>query len=414
MNPIPLESGEQILSQTRKHWFTFLRDAGGVLGIGIGLFAIVGLTSLPVFADWTDARFLRLLAFAEILWILILWSAFWVLWTKYYLGLWVITNRRIMRIEQERLFSRSITSWQLEAVRDLRIETKNPLQAFFNYGLVLFRPKGAARMVRMEGIPHPDLISNTILHQMEKYRTLEETSKNQETLLHTVSHEVKAHLTKNEAILASIAEGDFKDAPEKARAIAKTALQETRKGVDMVMDLLSSSDFKTGSMSFTFALFDFSVAVHNLLPEFEREAQEKGLTLTSITAPGAYEMRGDAEKVMSHVVRNLIENALRYTPKGGIEVALARIENAILFSVKDSGVGISDEDMPRLFTEGGKGKDSSRVNPSSTGYGLFIAKQVVEAHGGVIWARSEGVNRGSTFYACFPAAQDSSLSGSAV
>jgi signal transduction histidine kinase len=70
--------------------------------------------------------------------------------------------------------------------------------------------------------------------------------------------------------------------------------------------------------------------------------------------------------------------------------------------VKDTGVGITEEDKARLFTEGGHGKDSQTINAHSTGYGLFIAKQITEAHGGTIRAESEGAGKGSIFVVEFP------------
>ncbi len=70
--------------------------------------------------------------------------------------------------------------------------------------------------------------------------------------------------------------------------------------------------------------------------------------------------------------------------------------------VVDTGVGITPEDMSRLFTAGGHGKDSIHINVHSTGYGLFIAKSVVEAHGGRIWAESEGTGKGSRFVVELP------------
>ena len=65
--------------------------------------------------------------------------------------------------------------------------------------------------------------------------------------------------------------------------------------------------------------------------------------------------------------------------------------------MKDTGVGISPEDRSRLFIEGGKGKDSLKINVESTGFGLYIAKKIIEAHGGRIWVESEGPGTGSTF-----------------
>jgi len=74
------------------------------------------------------------------------------------------------------------------------------------------------------------------------------------------------------------------------------------------------------------------------------------------------------------------------------------------FSVKDNGIGITPEDMKNLFTEGGHGKESIKTNVHSTGYGLYIAKKIIEAHGGRIWAESDGDGKGSVFFVEFPTA----------
>jgi signal transduction histidine kinase len=106
-----------------------------------------------------------------------------------------------------------------------------------------------------------------------------------------------------------------------------------------------------------------------------------------------------------HVLRNLIDNSIKYTPTGTITIGLSRQGDKAVFFVKDTGVGINDEDRARLFTEGGRGKDSIKVNVHSTGYGLYIAKQIVDAHGGKITMESEGPGKGSTFKIELPLAK---------
>ena len=77
--------------------------------------------------------------------------------------------------------------------------------------------------------------------------------------------------------------------------------------------------------------------------------------------------------------------------------------------MKDSGVGLSDDDKSRLFTEGGRGKESLKVNVDSTGFGLFIVKGIVDGHKGKVWAESEGEGKGSTFYIELPIDKVSSI-----
>ncbi|MBI2610992.1 PH domain-containing protein [Candidatus Kaiserbacteria bacterium] len=415
MKGFELQAEEQVLLKTHKHWIILLRDLGGTIAIGAAPFILFGLVTLPGILPLDNRTFLHILAFVEVVWLLLIWFVLFVLWTNDYLDFWIITNRRIVNIDQVNLFRRTMTTWQFENIQEITTETQNPLQSFLNYGLVRFisaGPSGAE--TRMESIPHPDEISALMLKQMERYRTLEKANKQQESLLHTISHEVKAHLTKNEAALASIVEGDYGSVPASLVVMADTALSETRKGVEMVMNMLSGSDFKTGAMKLDSNQFDFSALVQQVFESLKKSAEEKGLAMSCTIAPNIYIVRGDQAKLRDHVVRNLLDNAIRYTPHGYIRILLARSERAIILAVTDSGVGISSEDLLKLFTEGGKGARSSEINPSSTGFGLSIAKQIVEAHGGVIWAESEGANRGSTFYMSLPAAERSSESPKTV
>jgi signal transduction histidine kinase len=132
---------------------------------------------------------------------------------------------------------------------------------------------------------------------------------------------------------------------------------------------------------------------------------EKHLTMNmSLAWEVPCKVSGDEEKIRDHVVRNLVDNAIKYTPTGSITIEVVRVGTIVRFSVQDSGVGITGEDKARLFTEGGHGKDSIKVNVHSTGYGLFIAKTIVESHGGKIWAESQGAGKGSRFVVELPAA----------
>ena len=102
---------------------------------------------------------------------------------------------------------------------------------------------------------------------------------------------------------------------------------------------------------------------------------------------------------LKEAINNLIENSIKYTKEGHITVSLENTEgNKVLLGVKDTGIGITEEDKKNLFTEGGRGKDSVKVNVDSTGYGLYSVKLIVEAHGGRVWAESVGPGSGSQFY----------------
>ena len=114
-------------------------------------------------------------------------------------------------------------------------------------------------------------------------------------------------------------------------------------------------------------------------------------------ASGTYKVLGDSFW-LKEVSNNLVENSIKYTREGKITVGLEKQDKKIRFYVKDTGIGISPEDKNNLFTEGGRGKDSVRINVDSTGYGLYSVKLIIEAHKGKVWAESDGPGKGSTFY----------------
>jgi len=233
---------------------------------------------------------------------------------------------------------------------------------------------------------------------------LEVANQQQESLLHFISHEVKGYLTKGQNAFAGIVEKDYGEPTEQINAVAKTALIEMRKGVATVMDILDASNLKKGTVSYKKTSFDIVASVHATCDEMVLVAEEKGLTLERDTDTEPIIIEGDEAKIRHHVIRNLIDNAIRYTQQGTISVSVKKKGEVARFEVVDTGVGIDQDDMTHLFTEGGHGKDSIHYNVDSTGYGLFVAKEVVTGHGGKIWAESKGKGSGSTFIAEFPLA----------
>ncbi len=240
-----------------------------------------------------------------------------------------------------------------------------------------------------------------ILEKQEK--ALEDINRQQESLLHFISHEVKGYLTKSEAAFAAIFAGDYGEVQPKLHDMSGLALADVRKGVDTVIDILDASNLRRGTVSFKKDTFDLVAAIDEIVRDLQIEAQARGLELTfERPVTGAYMYVGDEEKIRRHVIRNLVDNSVKYTLKGFVRIQLARTPNLMRITISDSGVGITPEDMKHLFTEGGKGAESIKVNVHSTGYGLFIAKTIVEGHGGKIWAESEGKDKGSRFIVELP------------
>ncbi|MBU6323192.1 hypothetical protein KGQ55_00710 [Patescibacteria group bacterium] len=233
---------------------------------------------------------------------------------------------------------------------------------------------------------------------------LEDTNQRQENLIRFISHEVKNFLTKDMGAFAALSEGDFGALPDGMKPFVDRALTQSRDSVTSVLQILKASNQKKGTVEYTKEPLDLDALAAAAVAKLREHADAKGLTLTYAAdeAGKPYTVSADKVELGDHVLGNLVDNSINYTPSGSINVTLSRKDGKAVFAVKDTGVGITDEDKARLFTEGGHGKESQKINVHSTGYGLFIAKNIVTAHGGTIRAESEGKDRGSTFIVELP------------
>lgn len=228
-------------------------------------------------------------------------------------------------------------------------------------------------------------------HQIENLRR---------DFISNVSHELRTPLASLKAITETLQGGALDDPPA-----ARRFLDQMETEVDalslMVAELLELSRIESGRVPLELKPVR---PIDILLPACERlglQAERAGLTLETDCADDLPDVQADASRVQQVVV-NLLHNAIKFTPSVGKVILSAGIqEKFVLFSVKDTGIGISPEDLPRIFERFYKA-DRARAS-SGTGLGLAIARHLVEAHGGEIWVESE-IDQGSTFFFTIPLA----------
>jgi signal transduction histidine kinase len=233
---------------------------------------------------------------------------------------------------------------------------------------------------------------------------LNDLIKQRENLVHLVTHKVKGSFTRSKYIFAGMLDGTFGEISAEVKKRAEQGIESDNMGIETVDLVLSVANMQKGIVKYEMKEMDLKDLVEKTVSEKTISVEAKGLKIVSEIKDGSYKMIGDPFW-LKEVINNLIENSIKYTKEGTITVGLERKDNPakdgaskILFSVKDTGFGITDEDKKNLFTEGGRGKDSVKVNVDSTGYGLYSVKLIVEAHKGRVWAESEGVGKGSQFY----------------
>lgn len=233
-------------------------------------------------------------------------------------------------------------------------------------------------------------------------KNLEVANKAQENLIHFITHQVKGFLTKSKYIFAELLEGSFGPLTEDIKNISQEGLNINTTGVETVQTILNAANIKTGKMAFTFRPFDVKTLIEKIFESHKKTAESKGLSYNlNISSDTNYEIKGD-ENQLHEAFSNLIDNSIKYTPKGSINVFLSKKDNLLSFSIKDTGVGIPADEINKIFGEGVRGKDSLKVNVDSTGFGLYIVKKIIEAHHGKVYAKSEGPGKGSEFAAEIP------------
>ncbi|MFA4975366.1 MAG: HAMP domain-containing sensor histidine kinase [Candidatus Paceibacterota bacterium] len=226
---------------------------------------------------------------------------------------------------------------------------------------------------------------------------LEELLKQRESLVHLVTHKVKGSFTRSKYIFAGMLDGMFGEINDEIKKRAEQGLESDNMGIETVDLVLNAANLEKGLIKYEMKPVDFKDLVEKSVDEKKISVEAKGLKMETEIKDGVYNTLGDA-MWLKEVVNNLIENSIKYTREGKITVGLERKENKILFYVKDTGIGVSEEDKKSLFTEGGRGKDSVKVNVDSTGYGLYSVRLIVQEHKGKVWmeANKEGV--GSVFF----------------
>ncbi len=234
--------------------------------------------------------------------------------------------------------------------------------------------------------------------QHEKF---EELAGRFENINHILAHDVKNTLGKNKDIFIETLAGTFGEITDQGKSFFKRLAVDTTDLIVSVTNILKAGDkIKPDPKP-----FDLKQAVLEVVESVKDTANTKGLKIeTQIDESQDYKVNADRSLIVQHVLKNLIENAVNYNiQNGSIGINLSKKDpKTVLLVVKDSGHGMSEETKKKLFTAGGHGEDSIKFNVHTSGYGLLIARQTMDAHNGRVDGNSEGVGKGSTFFMELP------------
>ena len=214
-----------------------------------------------------------------------------------------------------------------------------------------------------------------------------------------VSHQLRTPITAIKGYASLVLEGSYGILPKEIKGPIEKIFISSKRLASMVTDFLDVSKIEQGTMTYNFSSVDVKTMLSDLITEFISFADKKGLTL-DFSAPdkGDFVVTADEGKIRQ-IFSNLIDNGIKYTPKGMVLVTLEK-DNArgvITVKFKDSGIGLSQDDIQHLFGKFTRGSQGQRENTDGSGLGLYVAKKMLEAQHGKMWVDSEGTGKGATF-----------------
>ncbi len=232
---------------------------------------------------------------------------------------------------------------------------------------------------------------------------LKEIDKMKSDFFSLMSHELRTPLTTikegTNLFLEGLKEGG---ATEKQKRLLTIINEECNRLINLVNSLLDRSKIEAGMTVYNFTKADIASLIGRVAREMEPLAEKRNIRIDAKDAEPLPPVKADIDKILQ-VLRNLIGNAVKFTPNGGlVKVSAHAIDDKVKVSITDTGVGISKEKIGTIFD---KFKQATFVGPdkfSGSGLGLFIARQILIAHGGEIWVES-ALGKGSTFTFVLPA-----------
>jgi signal transduction histidine kinase len=209
------------------------------------------------------------------------------------------------------------------------------------------------------------------------------------------SHELRNPITAIRGFAANLLEGAVGELSPDVQSTVLKIRTESDTVLALIAQYLSKSKLELGQITYDVRSIDIAKLVAGVSEGLRLRAQEKGLKLEARVNRASVVAHADEAK-LREVVGNLVDNAIKYTRDGKVDVSVERQVGVVRLIVSDTGVGIPPQTLRRLFRKFSRA-DAQRMNLLGSGLGLYLAKTFVEGMGGRIWAESDGLGTGSRF-----------------
>jgi signal transduction histidine kinase len=247
---------------------------------------------------------------------------------------------------------------------------------------------------------------SSVRKEIKARETLQHLLEQKTDFINMASHQLRSPLTAIRGLLTMLHDGDYDhDSPEKKKQVLKNALISSERLSRVVNDLLEAAELEKGMLG-EVATESVAPLVQQSIDTLRTNYEQKKVRLNYHAPKQSLPLCKMRTRYLQQVFVNLIDNAQRYTPKGGqVDVRLyVNEQHQIVFETKDSGIGIAEEDVPKLFNKFYRADNAKEIQSGGTGLGLYIVKQIVEDHGGSVEVHSAGLGLGTLFRVILPAA----------
>ncbi|MFH1036669.1 MAG: HAMP domain-containing sensor histidine kinase [Patescibacteria group bacterium] len=234
------------------------------------------------------------------------------------------------------------------------------------------------------------------------YEEVDRLSKAKSEFLSIASHQLRTPLTAIKGYVSMLLEGSYGKIPKTVEEKLDRVYQVNEKLISFISDLLNVSRIERGKLELQLEKGRLEDIISAEVDELQLKAEQKGLYLKWQKSQGKLpELNIDVGKI-KQVVANLIDNAIKYTEKGGVTVDLKHLDGKLQVSVSDTGFGMDSKEINKLFESFSRGSAGTQMDHEGLGIGLYIARKFMELHNGRLWAESEGKGKGSTFFIELP------------
>ena len=230
---------------------------------------------------------------------------------------------------------------------------------------------------------------------------LQQLDRQKTDFLNTASHQLRTPLSVIHWSLSMIVdEAEHLNLTKDQLELLQESLKSTKRMVDMVNDLLDISRIEQGRKELNWTMANYGKVCEDLVAALQPLAHNKNLTLSYEALTPIPDSYLDP-KSYYEVVNNFVDNAVKYTPEGSVKVSAGLVGNIIEIRVKDTGIGMDDEEKAKLFTRFARGKEASKLFANGSGLGMYVAQSILRQHGGNITVESEK-GKGTTFILSMP------------